>query len=461
MATAASLPEGPLLAFYGDDFTGSSAVMEVMTFAGLPTVMFLEPPTPTTMRQFSGYRAIGIASVARAQSPAWMDVNLPPAFEALAALGAPINHYKVCSTLDSSPTTGSIGRAIDIGLPIFSRRAGAAAWHPLVVAAPGIRRYQAFGNLFAIHNGAGYRLDRHPVMRNHLATPMREADVRRHISAQTETAIGLIDLVAIKEGTGQDCLEREIAAGRTVVALDVIDEETLRRVGALVWENRGSGMFAIGSQGIEYALVAYWRASGMLPANASAQTAVPVDRIVAVSGSVSSVTAAQIDWAEANGFAVIPLDAALAVDEPSWVAALTEATTRARAVLDRGLSPLIATARGPDDPAVARLTAVTSTRGEVGVNARIGSGLGAIVGDLVHSGDISRVAVAGGDTSGYAAAALGIYALEATSPVAPGAPLCRAFANAAKIDGLQIALKGGQMGPVDFFGSVRAGRAIG
>ena len=32
-----SLPDGLLLTFYGDDFTGSSAAMEVTAFAGLPT----------------------------------------------------------------------------------------------------------------------------------------------------------------------------------------------------------------------------------------------------------------------------------------------------------------------------------------------------------------------------------------------------------------------------------------
>lgn len=129
------LPEGVLLAFYGDDFTGSSAVMEVMTFAGLPAVMFVESPTPAQLQRFSNYRVIGIASVARAQSIGWMDAHLPSAFRALAELKAPVNHYKICSTLDSSPTVGSIGRAIDIGVPIFTEDAGAAHWQPLVVAA--------------------------------------------------------------------------------------------------------------------------------------------------------------------------------------------------------------------------------------------------------------------------------------------------------------------------------------
>jgi hypothetical protein len=117
----AGLPAGILIAFYGDDFTGSSAVMEVMTFAGLPAVMFVETPTPEQLERFRGYRAISLAGVARAQPPSWVDAHLPAAFRALAELGAPVTHYKVCSTLDSSPTVGSIGRAIDIGAPHFRR----------------------------------------------------------------------------------------------------------------------------------------------------------------------------------------------------------------------------------------------------------------------------------------------------------------------------------------------------
>ncbi|MDF2999871.1 MAG: type effector Hrp-dependent outer, partial [Xanthobacteraceae bacterium] len=40
-ASPRALPDGPLVAFYGDDYTGSSAVMEVLSFAGLHTVLFL------------------------------------------------------------------------------------------------------------------------------------------------------------------------------------------------------------------------------------------------------------------------------------------------------------------------------------------------------------------------------------------------------------------------------------
>jgi uncharacterized protein YgbK (DUF1537 family) len=85
--TVNALPDGLLVAYYGDDFTGSTSVMEVMTFAGLPTVLFLDMPTDAQVARFAGYRSIGIAGVARSQTPAWMDDHLPPVFHKLAALG--------------------------------------------------------------------------------------------------------------------------------------------------------------------------------------------------------------------------------------------------------------------------------------------------------------------------------------------------------------------------------------
>ena len=154
MSRPRPLPEGTLVAFYGDDFTGSSAAMEALAFAGLDTVLFLAPPTPERLAAFSGYRGIGIAGVARSRDPDWMSRHLPPIFRLLKGLGAPVVHYKVCSTFDSAPHVGSIGRAIDLAADIFD------GWIPLVVGDPGMGRFQSFGHLFALAQGKGYRLDR-------------------------------------------------------------------------------------------------------------------------------------------------------------------------------------------------------------------------------------------------------------------------------------------------------------
>jgi 3-oxoisoapionate kinase len=457
--SGAGLPPGVLLAFYGDDFTGSSAVMEVMTFAGLRAVMFVEPPTKAQLERFADYRAIGVASVARAQSPDWMDRHLPNAFRALAALRAPVTHYKVCSTLDSSPMVGSIGHAIDIGVPIFCGEESAASWQPLVVAAPAIGRYQAFGNLFAAHAGAVYRLDRHPVMQRHPVTPMKEADVAQHIRQQTTRAIGLVDFSAMKNGVGLKRFDEELQAGRSIVSLDIVDEETLRWVGDLIWTNRGDRLFAIGSQGVEYALVAYWRAAGLLREAMPHHRAKQRSQIVAVSGSVSEVTAAQIGWAIARDFDLIELDATSSLDERRWMVAIEGAVQQARSSLSQGRSPLIATARGPDDPAVAKLrnASASSSLDPTTINERIGAGLGEILRRLIKTTDVKRGAISGGDTSGFAMRALDAYALEAIAPMAPGAPLCRVFSTDPALDGFEISLKGGQMGETSFFGSVRTG----
>jgi uncharacterized protein YgbK (DUF1537 family) len=281
-ATApARLPEGLLVSFYGDDFTGSTSVMEVLTFAGLPTVLFLDVPTADELARFAGHRAIGIAGIARSKSPAWMDAHLPPIYQALAALGAPIAHYKVCSTFDSSPQIGSIGRAADLAAPILG-----GDWHPLLVAAPAIARYQAFGNLFAAVGGKAYRLDRHPTMSRHPVTPMDEADMRLHLGRQTATAIGLVDYLAMKRGDADAQLDDELRSGAQIIALDVVDDETLAEAGRLIWQHRGERLFALGSQGLEYALTAHWRAAGLLASPPPATfTAAAADRIVCVSGS--------------------------------------------------------------------------------------------------------------------------------------------------------------------------------
>ena len=138
------LPDGRLVAFYGDDFTGSAAVMEVLTFAACRRC------SSSTCRRraacpFRRHRGVGIAGIARSQTPAWMERDLPPVFRALAALGAPVSHYKICSTFDSAPA-GRLDRAGDRARRCpYSAARGARSWPRRRRS----RRYQAFGNLFA------------------------------------------------------------------------------------------------------------------------------------------------------------------------------------------------------------------------------------------------------------------------------------------------------------------------
>jgi 3-oxoisoapionate kinase len=454
--TAAShaLPDGLLVSFYGDDFTGSTSVMEVLTFAGLPTVLFLVIPTAEQLAGFAGYRAVGIAGIARSQSPDWMAAHLPEVFETMAGLKAAIAHYKVCSTFDSAPHVGSIGQAIDLAAPVLG-----GEWHPLVIADPAIGRYQVFGNLFAVASGIGYRLDRHPTMSCHPVTPMNEADVRRHLQRQTDRSIGLVDYLALKRSEAGPRLKQQLAQAAEIVAIDVVDDETLAAAGRLVWENRGGRLLAVGSQGLENALVAHWQATGLLSKPHHEFRAVPTERIVCVSGSCSPITAGQIAFAERNGFAGIRLDAPRAVDAPEWKQELGRAADQALAAIGEGRDPLVYTATGPDDPAVACMSSAIEASGLPAgeINDRVGAGLGRILDRVLRESRLRRAVIAGGDTSGHAALNLGIYALTAIAPIAPGSPLCRAHSNDPAHAQLEIALKGGQIGAPDFFSAVKHG----
>ncbi len=448
------LPEGPLVAWYGDDYTGASAVMEVLTFAGLPSVLFFDIPTPEQRGMFAGYRGIGIAGVARTKSPQWMDENLPPIFAALADIGAPITHYKVCSTLDSSPEVGSIGRAAELSQAIFDNQ-----WMPLVIAAPEIARYQIFGNLFATVGDETFRLDRHPTMSRHPVTPMEEADVLAHLRRQTEMASALIDVLSLKAGKGHGILSEARDAGARLVAIDILDQETLAEAGRLVWDNRGEGLFSIGSQGLEYALCAHWRATGDLPDCVSSSDAGEVDRIMVVSGSCSPVTADQIAHATARGFDPIRINPARAVDEMSWRAEIERATDRALASLNQGNDPIVYSSSGPDDPVTNEFNAAVRQSGRLGeeVNAEIGRGLGQVLGSVVREAGLTRGVIAGGDTSSYGASTLGVFALTALAPIAPGVALCQAHSHDTNLAGFQIALKGGQMGNQNIFEQIKQG----
>lgn len=447
----------PLLySFYGDDFTGSTDVLEQLATHGIPAVLFLAPPTFAQIAAFPGIRAIGVAGDSRSRSPEWMSENLPAIFRSIQSLGAPVVHYKTCSTFDSSPAHGSIGRAVEIGLDVFKPR-----FIPIVVGAPYLRRYVAFGNLFAADpDGNIVRIDRHP-MAHHPVTPMREADLRVHLAAQTRTKIGLVDLVALNSGNASTELESLIASGSRAILFDIVGKHTQSGVGALLWNEAQTqsalrqSLFAIGSSGLTAALISQWHARGQLSELPALQPFASARPLLVVSGSCSVATQRQIEHALAHGFHGIALDPATLTSEneaarnPAREAALEAA----RVSLASGRDTILYTALGPIG------TAADSAR-------KPGEELGAVLGSLVRElmlssatseHPIRRLIFCGGDTSSHAARQLGIHALTWAANLQPGAPLCRAHAEEPALDGIELVLKGGQVGTHDFFSLVRDG----
>jgi uncharacterized protein YgbK (DUF1537 family) len=420
-----------VMSWYGDDFTGSTDVLEALA-PHMPAVLFLQEPDPEFFRQFEDYAAFGLAGSSRSESPEWMDGHLPSAFAWLKSLGAAICHYKVCSTFDSSPTVGSIGRAIEIGTRIFG-----GSFVPMVVGVPSLRRYTMFGNLFAgAADGFVYRIDRHPAMMRHPVTPMREADLRLHLREQTALRIGLLDALQLESETACEQY-RYVAAQADAVLIDVPNHRALQRAGHLLWDVERQP-FIVGSSGVEYALIARWD-DGKKPTPEPP----PVDRLLVLCGSCSPNTQKQIEYAEAHGFALVPIDPSAASADDGTAAAAMEALERG------GPGVVLYSARSPRDrvesfgPAERRQLSERS---------------GQILVRLLDASGVRRVVIAGGDTSSHAGRQLSIEALTFVAHMAPGAPLCQAWSRSANRQGLEIIFKGGQCGREDFFETVRSGR---
>lgn len=429
----------PLISYYGDDFTGSADVMEALASNGVETVLFLKVPDADLLARFAGARAFGLAGTSRSETPDWMDLHLRDAFFWLKSLDAELCHYKVCSTFDSAPHVGSIGRAIEIGRAVFGETTV-----PLIVGAPQIRRYTAFGELFAAYQGSNYRIDRHPVMSRHPVTPMDEANLLLHLARQTTLSSALVDNVAVLG-------EPEVPAA-DIVLIDVLDAATQAAAGALLWNAlRGESRFVCGSSGVEYALIPAWRRAGLVGDRPVFANAGAVERIAVVSGSVSPTTERQIRHALANGFAGVTLDP-VALSSQDGAAAIAEAVAAGLKVLETGQSVVLYTALGPSADRGGELDSSSGAR------HRLGRALGRIQSELVARTGLTRAVVAGGDTSSHALGEMGISALTLKMPLpqTPGSPLCIAHGGAA--DGLQIALKGGQVGGDDYFSMIRAGK---
>lgn len=444
-------PQQLLLAFYGDDFTGSTDAMEGLAVNGYRTVLFLEAPSEELLKSFAGIRCIGVAGTSRAKTPADMEKELRPVFEKLAQLPVQLIHYKVCSTFDSSEAVGSIGKAIEVARTYFSNNAVI----PLLVGAPALGRYTVFGQHFARMHDEVYRLDQHPVMSRHPITPMREADLRVHLSKQTNERIELLSILDL-EGEEKEVRERfeaKISEQPGVLLFDVLDDSRLQRAGQLIWEAaQGTSRFVVGSSGVEYALTAHWQLIGNAPVKTEVelQPVQKVDQILVVSGSASPITKQQIENALAHGFYGIRIPVEAIVDtDPLPVSLLQKAIEQ----LKQGKSVVMYTAMGPDDISIAQTRDALAAKNirDTDSGEIIGRKLGRWMREIMKMVPLRRVVVAGGDTSGFVTKEMNIYGLEMLKPVSPGAPLCKAYSFEEKLNGVEIALKGGQLGSPDFF----------
>jgi uncharacterized protein YgbK (DUF1537 family) len=301
-------------------------------------------------------------------------------------------------------------------------------------------------------------MSRHPI------TPMNESDLRLHLAKQSSRKMGLVDIWHMDQGdeVAERWLRHEIDAGNEVILFDTISDEHMRQIGKMIWGMRGERpVLLVGSSGFERALGIHLQGTGQLAQAALGTEAGTVERIVVMSGSCAPGTRDQIDYAIRQGFADIRIDSVRLVDPALGSEEAARVTALALNALAEGRSPLLYSAQGPDDSAIGATKTRLAELGQdpLSVGHVLGAAQGRILRTILKQSDVRRVCVAGGDTCGYAAQQLGIFALQVVIPVAPGAPLCRASSDDPEFEGLQISLKGGQNGEAPYFVQIRNGRA--
>lgn len=398
--------------FYGDDFTGSVDALLQFRRAGLSGVLVTAPDLAV---EHDGTDVVGIAGTARSLPTEQMAAEILPALGRLRELDARIVQYKACSTADSAPHTGSIGRVLELAVGLFPDPPV-----PIVFAQPDTGRYTLFSHHFARDDGTVYRLDRQPTMSQHPVTPMTESDLRLHFGAQTELELGAVHWPEYDDLPG--LLADQTAAG---VVCDAASDEDLDRLATAILTGAGQ-RFVIGSGGISGALGRQALIAHRLPP-LTTTIAPAAGRTLVLNGSRSQLTRRQIDAAAAAGWLVLDL---FATDTPE----------RVRTTTDRGV--LVDSVIG----------------GRKVSSATIEEALAAIGDSCLRRDPTLRLVLSGGDTSGNVLRRLGVEQLRIAARPWGNVALCHASGSA--LPQLEIVLKGGQMGHASLFDDIRTGQLL-
>jgi uncharacterized protein YgbK (DUF1537 family) len=433
---------GPQYAFYGDDFTGATDTLAHLARAGLRTMLLLAPPDAARLRKLGPLDAIGVAGAARTMSPDEQRVELTNVGQAFAELGVRVMHYKVCSTFDSAPQTGSIGVAI--------RTLRDYCANPLVAVIggqPNLRRYCVFGELFAAagaddDKSSIYRIDRHPTMSRHPVTPMTEADLRVHLRRQGVDSVQSVDWRCYAAGDTalRSELQRRLALRPDAVLFDVLDDSHLHAIGRLLMHQARSAapLLAVGASSVAQA---YASALGQSAASEAVPQRERLARargpVFVLAGSLSPLTEVQIR--AAHSYRHIELDPLHMTGESAHGYLMAQVAAIADALRD-GSNVLAFTAR--------RRSNAYETPGAL---PQLAHACASLLHQVLGAVKLQRVGIAGGDTSSIAVRTLGAWGLSYLAPLPAGVTVCRVHADSAELDGVELMLKGGQMGDADVF----------
>jgi uncharacterized protein YgbK (DUF1537 family) len=226
--------------------------------------------------------------------------------------------------------------------------------------------------------------------------------------------------------------------GISIAICDTIENKDLI---ALAYALRDAP-FLTAASGLAMALPSTW---GFQPSSESSRLPLPKGRKMIISGSCSAATIAQVEHFIKHGGGARFLDPARLLenfeDQVEEILAWADSCWNS----NPGLPLLVYSTATP--------SAVESLHSQLGVTRcgnLIEQALSKIVA-AVSSKGLGRLIVAGGETAGICARALGIQQMQIGPQIEPGVPWCHAILPSGASDGMHVAFKSGNFGSDEFF----------
>lgn len=411
-----------LLGCVADDITGATDLANMLVRHGMSTIQFFGVPSADD--EVPGVHAIVIALKTRT---APVDQAVGESLQAMRWLreaGARQYFFKYCSTFDST-SEGNIGPIAEAMLEELE-----ADFTIACPAFPENERTVSHGYLFV-----GDELLSESGMRNHPLTPMTDSNLVRVLRVQSHGPVGLVRFDEIDRGPEvvTASFNKLAAEGVRQAIVDAMTDQHLLTLG----EACADLELVTGGSGIAMGLPENFRKAGLLESNVIADELPEVVGAEAViAGSCSDMTLAQVEYMSARcpSFFMDPLRLGagdnIVSEAIDWVAS------------NRDESPILIYSSSLP----AAVAAVQDRYGTSRIAGFIEDALAQVARALIENG-ITRLIIAGGETSGAVIKELDVRGIRIGPQIDPGIPWTVTMGRPQ----LALALKSGNFGTTDFF----------
>ena len=403
-----------------DDFTGASDIANTIAKGlapngGLRTAQFLGVPKAAASADVEA----GVVALKSRTIPVEEAVAQSlDALHWLLAQGCRQIVFKYCSTFDSTRegNIGPVGEALAAALDVK----GVVA----CPAFPGAGRTVYMAHLFVRD-----RLLSESGMQNHPLTPMTDPNIHRWLGYQTRSSIGHVALDTVRRGA-EEVAVALATKDDTLVIVDATSDHDLLAIGLAIADHK----LVTGGSGIAIGLSENFIRRGL--ASGSSGRSIGANGPQAIlAGSCSGATRRQIDVHKQNHPTLaINVDKVMSDEIASdhIVGFITH---------NHGRAPLAYSSGTAEE-----VKSMQAKYGREEVAAKLDVLFADTALKLVQSG-VTRLVVAGGETSGAVVSALNLGALTIGQEIDPGVPVLLSQGDKP----IALALKSGNFGAPDFF----------